>query len=70
MLKGLSGSLLGSPDDYDQVWNRAKRPSNTDEAGEPRGATTGPRGQRGQLPDGYDGQGGRHAKSPAKEKGY
>ena len=46
-----------------------------DEAGEPWGATTytrgplAPRGWRRQPPDGSDGQGGRHAESPDKEKG-
>ena len=44
--------------------------SHLDEAGEPWGATRGPRGRRGQPPDGSDGQGGRHAESPAKEKGF
>ena len=43
--------------------------SHLDEAGEPWGATRGPQGRRGQPPDGSDGQGGRHAESPAKEKG-
>ena len=43
--------------------------SHLDEAGEPQGTTRGPQGRRGQPPDGSDGQGGRHAESPAKEKG-
>ena len=43
--------------------------SHLDEAGEPWGATRGPRGRRGQPPDGSDGQGGRHAESPGGEKG-
>ena len=43
--------------------------SHFDEAGEPWGATRGPRGRRGQPPDGSDGQGGRHAESPARERG-
>ena len=43
--------------------------SHLDEAGEPWGATRGPQGRRGQLPDGSDGQGDRHAESPAREKG-
>ena len=43
--------------------------SHLDEAGEPWGATRGPRGRRGQPPDGSDGQGGRHAESPVWEKG-
>ena len=43
--------------------------SHLDEAGEPWGATRGPQGRRGQPPDGSDGQGGRHAKSPVGVKG-
>ena len=43
--------------------------SHLDEAGEPWGATRGLQGRRGQPPDGSDGQGGRHAESPDKEKG-
>ena len=43
--------------------------SHLDEAGEPQGTTRGPQRRRGQPPDGSDGQGGRHAESPDKEKG-
>ena len=43
--------------------------SHLDEAGEPWGATRRPRGRRGQPPDGSNGQGVRHAESPAWEKG-
>ena len=43
--------------------------SHLDEAGEPWGATRGPRGRRGQPPDGSDGQGGRHAESPGRGRG-
>ena len=43
--------------------------SHLDEAREPQGTTRGPQGRRGQPPDGSDGQGGRHAESPDKEKG-